>query len=53
MQTATITIVVPSEPAERFLSESNDIVEKAMAKLQAGEYTCDISDTAFQPANPS
>lgn len=47
MQIATITITVQSE-GERFMAESNDISEKAAAKLATGEYTCDISDVTFE-----
>lgn len=52
MQTATITITVESD-GERFEAESNDIQSKAIEKLGAGEYTCDIADVTIAPANPA
>lgn len=52
MQTATITIVVESD-GNAFGANGNTINDKAMAKLKAGDYTCDITDAPEQPANPN
>lgn len=43
MQRATLVIVVMSED-EKFDVDSNDIQQKALAKLLAGKYTVDIHD---------